>query len=51
MIRSLTRPDIEHDAVEAVWIELRTKVSAILTEVVYRPPNASASLTKGMWCV
>ena len=46
VIRSLRRPDLEHDGVEAMWVELRMKASAILTGVVYRPPDVSASLTK-----
>ena len=28
-----------------MWVELRTKVAAILTGVVYRPPDTLASLT------
>ena len=45
-IRSFRRQDLEVDGVEAIWVELRTKCSAILTGVVYRPPKAAASITK-----
>ena len=46
VIRSFRRPDLERDGIEAVWVELRTRVGAILTGVVYRPPDGLASLTK-----
>ncbi len=38
--------DLERDGVEAVWVELRTKVGTILIEVIYCPPNTSAQTTK-----
>ena len=46
VIRSFRRPDLERDGIEAVWVELRTRVGTILTGVVYRPPEGLASLTK-----
>ena len=45
VIRSYRRLDLQHDGIEAVWVELQTKVAAILTGVVYRPPDTLASLT------
>lgn len=46
VIGSFRRPDLEHDGIEAVWVELRTRVGTILTGVVYCPLDGLASLTK-----
>lgn len=45
-IQKFQRLDLEHDGIEAVWAELQTRVSTILTGVMYHPPNGLASHTK-----
>ena len=41
-LRAVRRSDLEDDAVEALWVEIRTKSVAVLVCNVYRPPDARA---------